>query len=489
MSKKLCDPGRILGLLLLLVTFVMPVTASATPAPPLAKTVTVQQNQASSDFPNSIKFSLAAKLTSGSAAIKEVDLDYILLGSVATEVKVANLTTTGTGLQAETTVDTKRSYIPPGTHLSYYWEFVDTAGNIYDTSAQELVYQDHRFPFQELSKGVVTVRWYAGADSFGQAALNKALATIDRLGQEYNIKPTKPINITIYPDTQTMFTALPPNTAEWVGGQAVPTLGTIVLAIPAGNLTEVNRSIPHEVTHQVNYQATKNPYNYLPKWLDEGLAVYNQDQVDGFLIQAFQRGVDKQDLIPLRVLNGSFPADTQQSYLAYGESVEVIKYIIKKYGSAGIGRILSAFKDGVSYNEAVQKGLGIGLDELDREWRQSLGYTQPATATLTPAQVAATTSPVTSNPTTSNFETVPPGSDTSASSADPNVTATFAANAVTQAVAQLTATHPSAATPVLKTDSTLVITDNSPLVLLIGGIVMLAVGGVLVTLAVTSKRH
>ena len=46
---------------------------------------------------------------------------------------------------------------------------------------------------------------------------------------------------------------------------------------PEGGTREVGRVIPHEVSHQLLYQATKNPFNSPPTWLDEGLAVSNQE--------------------------------------------------------------------------------------------------------------------------------------------------------------------------------------------------------------------
>lgn len=445
----------------------------------LAGSISIQQSKATPDFPNSIKFEVTAKIAAN-ANLQKTTLNYQLQGNAATSVHSTDLKGVGGVSQISAALDTNRSYIPPGTHLTYYWEFTDKSGAVFDSPTQELAYQDKRFAFQDLSQGVVTVRWYQGSNAFGHAALDKALTTIDRLGREYNIKPTKAINITIYPDTQAMFTALPPNTAEWVGGQAMPTLGTIVLAIPPGNMSEIGRSIPHEVTHQVNYQATKNPYNYLPKWLDEGLAVYNQDQVDGFLNQAFQRGIDKQSLIPLRVLNGSFPADSQQSYMSYGESYNVVKYILKKYGNAGLERILASFKNGVSYDEAVQQGLGIGLDELDREWKASFGYAVGTTGQANGSLPGTATNAV-------SFGTITP---TAAASA-PGLQST---HTVSQVVAQFTSGSQTTSSHLASTGAGGAISqvakkdDNAPLLEITMAIAGLVAVGAGVSLVLTGRK-
>lgn len=375
--------------LILLFLFVLiwgwPVATSSAQAQ-LPPTVQVSQNSASPNFPDNIGFDFKAKVASGSPTFKKLEFSFRLVGDVATSVRLINFERgTGQEISANTSIDTQKDYIPPGSRLSYFWTLYDEAGTAYATRTQELIYNDARFKFRELKSGIVTVRWYQGDDNFGKATLNKALATIDKLGKLYKLEPKNPINITIYPDSRTMFTALPPNTAEWVGGQAFPSLGTIVLSIAPGNLTEIGRSVPHEVSHQVIYQATVNPYNGPPRWLDEGLAVSNQDQVEGILQETFERGVDKRTLYPLRVLNGSFPADGQESYLAYGQSVKVVQYILSKYGQDAMTKILSAFREGVTYDDAIRRGIGIGLDDLDREWKQSINYPVPALVAATPA--------------------------------------------------------------------------------------------------------
>ncbi len=353
-----------------------PVYSASDPFSPFFK---VNELVASPNFPVEIKFSFKATREDGAPAIKKIDLNFRLVGDVITSVRSATLNQSNSSeLSATYQLKTQKDYIPPGARLSYYWTVFEESGLTFNTPSQEITYNDTRFNFKELQSGVVTVRWYQGDNSFGRAALDKATATIERLGRLYHLEPKTQINITIYPDNRSLFTALPPNTAEWVGGQAIPTFGTVVLGIPPGSLAEIGRSIPHEVSHQVVYQATRNPYNAPPKWLDEGLAVSNQDKVDAFLQEAFERGLDNKTLFPLRVLNGPFPADSQASYLAYAESLKVIQYITGKYGQEAIAKMLAAFKEGVTYDEAVKAGVGINLDQLDRDWKTSINYPVPA---------------------------------------------------------------------------------------------------------------
>ena len=371
-AKKQGNTGLAVGLSLFL-AFLLTGPAAAQVAPEDWPGVTVDQNQAQPNFPEGITFQFKARAARGGPVFKRAELAYRLDGEVDTNVLQQDLDGTGS-LETEIKIDTSEDYIPPGARLSYYWLLEDKTGEVFETPRQELTYQDTRFNFKELKSGLLTVRWSAGDDNFGQLVLAKAQATIERLEKLYNIQPNRPINVTIYPDMRSMFTALPLNTQNWVGGQAVPELGTIVLTLKPGDTAELGRSVPHEITHQVIYQATRNPYNVPPKWLDEGLAVSSQEQIDAFLQQAYQRARQNHTLFPLETLNSTFPADGQRSFVAYGQSLALVQYISQKYSNQGLARILAAFKAGVSFSEAVEQGLGIDLGQLDREWKQSIGY-------------------------------------------------------------------------------------------------------------------
>ncbi|MCC6312974.1 MAG: hypothetical protein IT337_03105, partial [Thermomicrobiales bacterium] len=71
----------------------------------------------------------------------------------------------------------------------------------------------------------------------------------------------------------------------------------------------------------------------------------------------------------LRTLNGQFPYDANATMLAYAESMSVVEYIIATHGEDGLAKLIAVFRDGVSYDDAVQQALGVSLDELDAAWR------------------------------------------------------------------------------------------------------------------------
>jgi hypothetical protein len=346
--------------------------------------ITVVASAAELNFPNNITFSLEAE--SDAAPITEVKLLY---GAARQETltEVGMDITPGQQVQAQHELDTQITYLPPGADLVYRWLIRDETGNTLETSAQDLVYHDQRFEWQEQTARGVTVFWYQGGADFGDALIQTALRTLDRLQDEIGADVKEPIKIYIYANNRDMRPALQSNEVEWIGGQAWPDLGLIVGAIEPGDTDEIQRLIPHELSHQVLYQAVDNPYGGTPVWFDEGLAVYNQEVADPGFMELVEDAAREGRLIPLEALSSGFPADPEQAALSYAQSHSIVAYIITTYGEAKLRELTAAFSQATPVEQALNENLGLGVDELDAAWRETLpGATaNAALRALTPA--------------------------------------------------------------------------------------------------------
>jgi hypothetical protein len=131
----------------------------------------------------------------------------------------------------------------------------------------------------------------------------------------------------------------------------------------------------HEISHLVIHQAPKNPFGDLPRWLDEGIAVYheNQDELDDDFRMIFEQAVKQNKLMTLRTLSSPFPSDPLLANLAYGQSGAVVKFIVDHYGREAMANLLDIFAEGALYDEALQQALGVDTDGLDNAFRASLG--------------------------------------------------------------------------------------------------------------------
>jgi hypothetical protein len=348
--------------------------------------IQVKESDAQPNFPMRITFSLNARSTD--APISEVELLY---GSTRADSRtiVPIDITPDDQIDVQHVLDTQQYFLPVGIELSYNWIIRDAAGNILETPTQELVYHDERFPWQELSERGVTIYWYDGSDQFGAEMMQIATRTLDRLQTEIGATVDDSVKIYIYANQRDLRSALQPNSVEWVGGQAMPSLGLITGIVAGGDMSEAKRIIPHELSHQVLHQAVENPYGGTPLWLDEGLAVHNQETLDSVFPQMLEQAARTDQLIPLEALASSFPADPNRALLSYAQSNSVVEYIIDDYGTDKLAQLVDTFREATPVDEAVSQVFGLSVDELHAEWRETL----PAAQTSVPLEGSSSVAP------------------------------------------------------------------------------------------------
>lgn len=335
--------------------------------------------------------------------IVEARLLYRVAGQIATARGDAEIEP-GTQVKASYTIDQNRDYLPPGTELEYWWTLTDEVGNELKTEPQPLIYLDDRHDWQTLSNDRLTLYWYRGDRAFGEALFDQANKTLDQIESEAGVKVEMPVKIFIYGSFSDLREAIAVGAQEWTGGQAFTDQGVVVIGVAPSDLSYGLAATPHELTHLVIHQATDNPYGDIPRWLDEGLAVYMSGEMDagwrGYRAEV-AGSAQANKLMTLQTLSSSFPADSAQAGLAYAESGSVVEFIIQHYGKDAMADLLEIFSEGALYDQALEQALGVDTWELDNAWRESIGaqpLEAPAAASGETSQNAMETVPATEEP-------------------------------------------------------------------------------------------
>lgn len=338
-----------------------------------AGTVVVTASTATPSFPQSIVFHLEG--TAQGSEIASVSLLYHAANTPYFK-RVHVPSERGTNAKIDFTLDMQTNFLPPGVDIEYRWLFILADGTQVRTSTATIFYMDGRQPWKKLQNGQITLWYYSGDDAFGKDVVDTAARAADTLKKTFNVQGDRPIRILVYANTRDMHDALPPNSAEWIGGAARTDLGLIIAAISPGRSAsaEVRRIIPHEISHQIVHQASDNPFGDPPLWLDEGLAVRNQETPDVRFRPLLRDALDNGKMIPIRALDSPFPLDATQALLSYAESESLVNYIINAYKPQTIGALVAAFKDGTTVEQAVQQVMKTNLDDLDHDWKASLAY-------------------------------------------------------------------------------------------------------------------
>jgi hypothetical protein len=341
-----------------------------------ANSVVVSTDVARPDFPDAITFELVAETE---AVTERVELLY----SLAHEEKLHLATPEfepSSAVNVMYSLDMTTKGIPAGIDITYRWRLVGGDGSAFETQPAGILWEDDRFEWDEVSTDQVTVYAYNNDNEFNREILDTAQRTVDKLEAEFGINLSTPIRIWAYESIDDFEAARLANTETWSAALAYPELNVVLAVLPAGNSYEVGRVVPHEISHQVLHQATMNPFNHLPTWLDEGLAVMNQETGKDNMSEIVRAAAAEGRLFSIRALNSGFPYDSDEARLAYAESLSVVTFIIDLFGADKMAAYLAAYKEGLSHDDAARKGLGVDLDELDRLWKESLGYQDDARA-------------------------------------------------------------------------------------------------------------
>jgi hypothetical protein len=355
--------------------------------------ITITTSDVDVNFPNQAVFTLEAE---SNVNIVDVRLYYQVDMMNYAEVVSEGWAdfTPADKIEANWVWDMHKASLPPGAEVTYWWMIEDADGNRFETSPEMMHFDDERYPWQSLTITVLqdstlTLYWYEGSDSFAQELMDTCQGGLARLTQDIGTYPEKPIKIYIYDSTSDLQGAMifP---QEWTGGAAFTAFSTIAIGIPTSNLDWGKRALVHELTHLVVHQATFSPYGQLPIWLDEGLATYNEGELDPVFRSSLEVAILEDELISLRSLCSPFSAETEKARLSYAQSYSLVEYLLSNYGQERMLELLAILKQGSTYDEALTKVYGFDIDGLDAHWRGTLVSHTVISASRIPEQTEDT---------------------------------------------------------------------------------------------------
>jgi hypothetical protein len=322
-------------------------------------------------FPAAINFNLSA---GSNVDITDIRLHYRVLRRSFADV------TSESCLQFEPsktvtvtwTWDMRRTGgLPPGVSIQYWWTVKDASSNQVETTPVAIRFDDERFPWQSLTHGMVTLRWYEGEQSFADEVMLTIEDALNWLEADTGVSLVEPIEIYLYADSQDLQGSMifP---EEWTGGVAYPTYDRIAIGINPGNLGWGKGALAHELTHLVIHQITLNPYGGMPTWLDEGLATRSEGILRYDYAIALNQAIANDSLISVQSISSPFSAISDLAILSYAESYTVVDYLITTYGKDKMFELLETFSEGASYDGALLAVYGFDISGLDRRWREYL---------------------------------------------------------------------------------------------------------------------
>ncbi|WP_395753585.1 peptidase MA family metallohydrolase [Prosthecobacter sp.] len=162
-----------------------------------------------------------------------------------------------------------------------------------------------------------------------------------------------------------------------LGGQGMlgVCFGTVVTMNSPGSLAHGRNNwestLWHEFCHVITLTVTKNR---MPRWLSEGISVYEERQRDpawGMAMDEKHREMvlDEETLTPMSRLSGAFMSPKTQEHLmfAYYESSQAVEFLLTTFGKEKFQGILADLAAGKRINDAISANVG-GIEEVEKEF-------------------------------------------------------------------------------------------------------------------------
>lgn len=287
------------------------------------------------------------------------------------------------------------------------WRLADEAfqADGYDVAMFNLVtLRDELEQFRTLEDPPFVVRMEAReADLYGDRVLALLHEAHRVLGEKYGAVPEGPVLVEIFPrpdDFAVRTFGLP-----GAGGYLGVCFGSVITAnSPAAQLQPSNWQavLWHEFAHVVTLQLTGNK---LPRWLSEGISVYEERQRDAAwgerMKPAYRELILQGGLTPIAELSGAFLAPPSGLHLmfAYFESSLVVEHLVDQYGFEALRSVLADLQHGITINDALQRHtapldqLQAGFEEFAmqraRDLAPDVDWSQPPSALAASGDAAA----------------------------------------------------------------------------------------------------
>ncbi len=241
----------------------------------------------------------------------------------------------------------------------------------YNIFAHNLVtLQESVAKFRTLEEEGIVVRMDAReADIYGNRVLGLLKRAKQQLGTKYDVTLPAPIIVEMFPKQEdfAIRTFGLPGGAGFLG----VCFGTVITAnSPASQGTHPTcwkATLWHEFCHVVTLNKT---HNKMPRWLSEGISVYEERQADSTWGQSinplYRKMLLGDDLTPVSELSGAFlhPRTPLHLQFAYFESSLVVEYLVEKHSLESLQKILVDLGNGLTINDTLARHTG-SLDDLD----------------------------------------------------------------------------------------------------------------------------
>jgi hypothetical protein len=194
----------------------------------------------------------------------------------------------------------------------------------------------------------------------------------DELGQPVL---TRPIDVRVARSFEDMTSLAPVEIPPpaYASAVAIPSLRLILLSMRAPGSeegTDLRELFRHELAHVAIDDAVDS--KHVPMWFNEGFAVHASNEEPLQRMQELASASLSKSLIPLGELDQSFPTDHYEVSIAYAESADFLRFLLRQADHARFAAAVDRVRKGEEFDRALADAYGTDERRLEYEWREEL---------------------------------------------------------------------------------------------------------------------
>lgn len=218
--------------------------------------------------------------------------------------------------------------------------------------------------------GWLTLSYPQAAQARVESLMRDADAIKRELTEAFDVPVLEHVEVRVAPTASDMALLAPRGVPAYASGVAFPRLHLVLLSMlaPEGaNAVDLDEVFRHELAHIALEDATLG--QHVPAWFNEGLAVGLSGENQYDRLSALWHATTSGTLLPLSDLDRSFPKNRSEVNVAYAESADFVRFLMRRTDRARFSSMIHRVREGHPFERAIADAYGSDLRKLEFQWR------------------------------------------------------------------------------------------------------------------------
>ncbi|MBN1558840.1 hypothetical protein JW998_01220 [candidate division KSB1 bacterium] len=224
-----------------------------------------------------------------------------------------------------------------------------------------------------LTRQPFTIHFVAQDSAYARAAFTPLFMAYEEISFDLQLNGVDSFHVYIMPTRKSFHETLRGRLPAWTGAFANPLINTMVIKSPRWNPDDsFETTLIHEFFHLLIHQHLGAK---LPRWLDEGLAIFYSRQERWKTGTALAKAVATGSIIPLSEIDYVLDYHQIKADLAYQQSFSAVDYLLRTYDIDALRQIIKGLKQGQSLDACFISATGSAFADFEIEWQNHIRQT------------------------------------------------------------------------------------------------------------------